>query len=160
VDAYNSKLASRIVGVTLRQIQYWDERGFVRPSIKLARGRGTRRLYSFRDLVCLKVAKDLTRYGLSLQKIRRCLRSLKDYSAAAGEPAESLRYVTDGEHLFVITSDREKILRAMEREFVLSLRIGHLVRQLNGEVQRVLPREGRGDLAARRRAEARRSGSA
>ncbi|HWO40303.1 MAG TPA: MerR family transcriptional regulator [Candidatus Eisenbacteria bacterium] len=160
MDGYNSKLASRIAGVSLRQIQYWDERGFVRPSVKLARGRGTRRLYSFRDLVCLKVAKDLTRHGLSLQKIRRCLRSLKDYGAATGEAADSLRYLTDGERLFVITSDRDKILRAMEREFVLSLRIGHLVRQLDGEVQRVAPRAGRKASPARRGAEARRPGSA
>jgi len=46
-EAYDSKMASRIVGVSLRQIQYWDERGFVRPSVKPAQGRGTKRLYSF-----------------------------------------------------------------------------------------------------------------
>ena len=38
-EAYDSKMASRIVGVSLRQIQYWDERGFVRPSVKPAQGR-------------------------------------------------------------------------------------------------------------------------
>jgi DNA-binding transcriptional MerR regulator len=136
MEAYNSKFASRIVGVTLRQIQYWDEQGFVRPSVKLARGRGTKRLYSFHDLICLKVVKDLTYYGFSLHKIRRCVRPLRRYSSEARKPHESLRYVTDGKDLFVITSDREKILDAMERQFVVSLGIGHLVRELNGEVQR------------------------
>ena len=76
-EAYDSKMASRIVGVSLRQIQYWDERGFVRPSVKPAQGRGTKRLYSFHDLVCLKVVKDLATHGISLQKIRRCLQPLK-----------------------------------------------------------------------------------
>ena len=38
MDAYDSKTASQIVGVSLRQIQYWDERGFIRPSVKLAGG--------------------------------------------------------------------------------------------------------------------------
>jgi DNA-binding transcriptional MerR regulator len=135
-ETYDSKMASRIVGVSLRQIQYWDERGFVRPSVKAAQGRGTKRLYSFHDLVCLKVVKDLTYHGFSLQKVRRCLRPLKQYSAQGEEPLGSLRYVTDGEKLFVITSDRKKILDAMEGHFVLSLGIGNLVRELNGEVRR------------------------
>jgi DNA-binding transcriptional MerR regulator len=135
-ETYDSKMASRIVGVSLRQIQYWDERGFVRPSVKAAQGRGTKRLYSFHDLVCLKVVKDLTYHGFSLQKVRRCLRPLKQYSPQGEEALGSLRYVTDGEKLFVITSDRKKILDAMEGHFVLSLGIGNLVRELNGEVRR------------------------
>jgi len=71
-----------------------------------------------------------------LQKIRRCLRPLKEYCARTGRPSESLKYLTDGEELFVITSDREKILDLMNRQFVLSLGIGNLVRELNGEVER------------------------
>ena len=136
MEAYNSKMASRIVGVSLRQIQYWDEQGFIRPSIKSAEGRGTKRLYSFHDLICLKVIKDLTRHGLSLKKIRRCLRPLKEYSVRTARPAESLKYLTDGEKLFVITNDREKILSAMNRQFVLSLGLGNLMRELNGDVER------------------------
>jgi DNA-binding transcriptional MerR regulator len=136
MNAYDSKTASRIVGVSLRQIQYWDEQGFIRPSVKLAGGRGTKRLYSFQDLICLKVVKDLTHHGFSLQKIRRCLQPLKEYSARASRPLESLKYLTDGEQLFVITSSREKILDAMNRQFVLSLAIGNLVRELNGDLQR------------------------
>jgi len=136
MDTYDSKAASRIVGVSLRQIQYWDEQGFVRPSVKLAGGRGTKRLYSFHDLVCLKVIKDLTGYGFTLQKIRRCLRPLRAHPAKTSRLGQSLKYLTDGESLFVITDDREKILDAVERQFVLSLGIGNLVRELNGEVER------------------------
>ena len=145
-EAYDSKMASRIVGVSLRQIQYWDERGFVRPSVKPAQGRGTKRLYSFHDLVCLKVVKDLAYHGISLQKIRRCLQPLKQYTAKAEPPLDSVKYVTDGEKLFVITSDRKKILDAMERHFVLSLGIGNLVRELNGDVRRAA-RAGGGETA-------------
>ena len=143
MDTYDSKTVSRIVGVSLRQIQYWDEQGFVRPSIKLAGGRGTKRLYSFHDLVCLKVIKDLARHGLSLRKIRRCLRPLRAHPAKTSRLAQSLKYLTDGESLFVITDDRQKILDAMERQFVLSLGIGNLVRELNGDVERAVRRPGR-----------------
>jgi DNA-binding transcriptional MerR regulator len=136
METYDSKTASRIVGVSLRQIQYWDEQGFVRPSVKLAGGRGTKRLYSFHDLVCLKVIKDLSRHGFTLRKIRRCLGPLRADPSRTTRLARSLKYLTDGESLFVITDDRRKILDAVERQFVLSLGIGQLVCELNGVVAR------------------------
>ena len=132
MDTYDSKTASRIVGVSLRQIQYWDERGFLRPSVQLAGGRGTKRLYSFQDLLCLKVLKDLVRCGFNLQRIRRCLRPLRQYHPETIEPSRALRYLTDGEKLFMITSNRKKILHAMEHQFILSLGIGEFVHELNG----------------------------
>jgi DNA-binding transcriptional MerR regulator len=143
METFDSKTVSRIVGVSLRQIQYWDEQGFIRPSVKTAGGRGTKRLYSFSDLVQLKVVKDLGEHGLSLQKIRRCLRHLRDSFPGEPQPLQSLRYLTDGEKLFVLTSDREKILAAMDRQFVFSLGIGNLVRELDGDVRRVTGRLGR-----------------
>ncbi len=136
METFDSKTASRIVGVSLRQLQYWDEQNFLRPSVKSAEGRGTKRLYSFNDLICLKVVKDLTRHGFNLQKIRRCVKPLKENSAQTERPAVSLKYLTDGEDLFVITSDRQKILAAMEHQFVLSLGIGNLVRELGREARR------------------------
>jgi DNA-binding transcriptional MerR regulator len=160
MDSYDSKTASRIVGVSLRQIQYWDEQGFIRPSIKLAGGRGTKRLYSFHDLICLRVVKDLAHHGVSLQKIRRCLRPLRDYAAPATATPATLKYLTDGEELFVITNDREKILDAMNRQFVLSLGIGNLVQELNGEVQRALQRMARKQPRVPRRILEKRAGSA
>ena len=138
METYDSKTASRIVGVSLRQLQYWDEQGFIRPSVKLAEGRGTKRLYSFNDLVCLKVIKQLGQHGFSLQMIRRCLRPLKENTSGTRRLAESLKYLTDGQELFVITDDRQKILEAMKGQFVLSLGIGSLVRELNIEAKRAV----------------------
>jgi DNA-binding transcriptional MerR regulator len=136
MNIYDSKTASRIVGVSLRQLQYWDEQDFIRPSVKSAEGRGTKRLYSFHDLICLRVVKDLAHHGFTLQKIRRCLRPLKENSSQTEHPAESLKYLTDGEELFVITDDRQEILDAIERQFVVSLGIGNLVRELDFQAKR------------------------
>jgi DNA-binding transcriptional MerR regulator len=155
MDTYDSKAASRIVGVSLRQLQYWDEQDFIRPSVQLADGRGTRRLYSFHDLVCLKVVKDLAHHGFTLQSIRRCLKPLKENSAETERPSESLKYLTDGEELFVITDDRQKILDAMQRRFVVFLGIGSLVRDLDRRAKQAavglaamkrLPKSGRVEL--------------
>ncbi len=160
METFNSKMVSRIVGVSLRQIQYWDEQGFIRPSVKLAEGRGSKRLYSFSDLVQLKVVKDLTDYGLSLQKIRRCLSYLRRSFPETGQPLSSLRYLTDGEKLFVLTSDKNKILDVMDRQFVFSLGIGNLVHELDGEVRRITG-DARGAASREiRRAEGKRTVSA
>jgi DNA-binding transcriptional MerR regulator len=160
MDAYDSKTASSIVGVSLRQLQYWDEQDFIRPSVRTAEGRGTKRLYSFHDLICLKVVKDLTYHGLSLKKIRRCLKPLKERSSDTERPAESLKYLTDGEELFIITNDRRKILDAMERQFVVSLGIGSLVRELDGRVKRAAPAFGRRRGGNLRKLDVKRSGEA
>ena len=160
METYNSKQASRIAGVSLRQIQYWDERGFIRPSVKAAQGRGSKRLYSFHDLLCLKVMKDLTGRGLSLRKSRRCLQPLRRYSAEHGRALESLRYLTDGEKLFVITSDREKIFDAIDRQFVFFVGIGNLVRELNNSLRRAAAARGRVNARTMRRYVEKQSGSA
>lgn len=144
MENYDSKTASRIVGVSLRQLQYWDEQDFIRPSVRLAEGRGTKRLYSFNDLVCLKVVKDLAQHGFSLQMIRRCLRPLQANSQRHLRLADSLKYLTDGHKLFVITDDRQKILEAIKGQFVLSLGIGSLVRELDIQTKRAV-------IAARKR---------
>ena len=160
MEAFDSKMVRRIVGVSLRQIQYWDERGFIRPSVKLAEGLGTKRLYSFSDLVQLKVVNDLTEYGLSLQKIRRCLHYLKRYFPETTQLLSTLKYLTDGERLFVLTSDRNKILDVMDRQFVFSLGIGNLVRELDGEVRRLTGRANSRFSRNERRAEGKRAASA
>jgi DNA-binding transcriptional MerR regulator len=153
MEAFNSKLASRIAGVSLRQIQYWDERGLIRPSVKLAGGRGTQRLYSFSDLLQLKVVKNLTECGLSLQKIRSCLDHLRRCAPERVTPLQNLRYVTDGNKLFVLTSDKSKILDVMDRQFMFSLGIGNLVKELSGEVRRISSQPAKKVLRIARRPE-------
>jgi hypothetical protein len=73
-----------------------------------------------------------------LKKIRRCVGPLKANAARTVSAAASLRYLTDGERLFVITDNREKILDAVQRQFVLSLGIGSLIRDLDRQAKRVL----------------------
>jgi DNA-binding transcriptional MerR regulator len=72
--AYNSKTACKLVGISKRQIGYWDETHLIKPSVQEAGGRGTIRLYSFADLVQLAVVKSLIDQGISLQKIRKSIK--------------------------------------------------------------------------------------
>lgn len=67
---FSSKAVRALTRLTSRQLQYWDETGFLKPSISARKGRGTLRLYSFQDLVALRVAAEL-RGSLPLQTLRR-----------------------------------------------------------------------------------------
>ena len=82
----------KIVGISYRQLDYWARTGLVRPSVKDARGSGTQRLYSFRDLAQLKVIKKLLDTGVSLQQVRRAMGTLRELK----EPAVGTTLVSDG----------------------------------------------------------------
>ena len=88
VRAFNTQEARRLTKLSARRLQYWDETDFIRPSVVARRGKGTPRLYSFRDLVQLRVAA-LLRDTLSLQALRR-LKDALDVDA----PFATLRFAT------------------------------------------------------------------
>lgn len=81
--AFTTREVQRLTALSSRRIQYWDETDFIRPSIAARKGRGSPRLYSFKDLVQLRVAAEL-RHQLSLQALRR-LKAALDVDAPFAE---------------------------------------------------------------------------
>ena len=134
---FPSASACRVVGITPRQIQYWDEIGLVKPSARAAAGRGTRRRYTFLDLVRLSVVRALIERGLKPRKIRRSLAALHEASPKVLDPLAQLKLVTDGERLFLVTDDHRRILDVLDRQFVFSIALGPLVRRLRGRAERL-----------------------
>jgi len=136
--AFNTKTVIRITGLTQRQIDYWDRTHFIKPSVKEASGYGTARLYSFIDLVQLKVARMLIDKGISLQKIRKSINYLKKNFPDIEKPLAQTRFITDGETLFVLTDNKKKILDTLSKgQMVFALAIGELIEELTGEVQKL-----------------------
>lgn len=137
IESFSSATACRIVGVTARQIQYWDEIGLVGPSAHPAAGRGTRRRYSFLDLVRLSVVHALIERGLRPRNIRKSLAVLGEAVPRILDPLAQLKLVTDGERLFLVTADSRQILDVLERQFVFSIALGPLVSELRGRARRL-----------------------
>src|SRR5579863_2767290 len=77
-DGFRGPQVCALVGITYRQLDYWARTGLMRPSIADARGSGTQRLYSYTDVVELKVIKQLLDAGISLQRARRAVECLRD----------------------------------------------------------------------------------
>lgn len=95
--------ARRIAGISQRQLDYWDERGLVTPSIRKADGKGSERWYSFRDLLKLSVVKRLRDAGLSLGKIDSAIKILR--RRRGGDPLADRCLITDGQTVHVMTDD-------------------------------------------------------
>ena len=92
-DGYSGPEVCRVVGITYRQLDYWARTDLVRPSLADARGSGTQRRYSYRDLVRLKVVKSLLDAGVKLQAARKAIDYLRD---DLGEEWETASLVLDG----------------------------------------------------------------
>lgn len=146
---FNTKAVSRITGLSLRQIDYWDRTHFIKPSVSEASGYGSVRLYSFTDLIQLKVAKTLMDKGVSLQKIRRAINYLKKHMPDIKKPLSELRFLTDGETIFVLTKNKKAILDTLKNgQLVFSLALGEIVEGLKGEVS-ALQREKKYEVTVR-----------
>ena len=135
---FNTSTVARITGLTKRQIGYWDTTDLIKPSVQGAEGYGTTRLYSFIDLVQLMVAKRLLDRGVSIQKLRKALWYLKTNMPDIKKPLADLRFLTDGETIFVITKDERQILDTLDSgQLVFTLALGKIVEALKGEVDSI-----------------------
>lgn len=86
LEGFRGPQVCKLVGITYRQLDYWARTDLLRPSMADAQGSGTQRLYSYHDVLCLKVIKKFLDAGLALPAARRavdCLRQAGDDLAAA-----------------------------------------------------------------------------
>ena len=105
-DGYRVPEVCKLVGISYRQLDYWARTGLVTPSVREAGGSGTQRLYSFRDLVQLKVIKKLLDAGVSLQNVRKAVIYLRQHLGT--EPA-SVTLMSDGARIYACESEDEII---------------------------------------------------
>jgi DNA-binding transcriptional MerR regulator len=136
--AFGKKDVVALTGLTYRQVDHWATTGVVRPSIKTAAGKGSRREYSFQDLVQLRVAKALRDGGISFQKIRKALSWLRRHFPEKKAPLAELRLVTDGANIFIMERNLEKIMDSLNKgQLVFSLALGEIIEGLKGELRKL-----------------------
>src|SRR5271154_5603395 len=108
VRTFASSDVSRIAAVSLRQLQWWDERKVVSPKHE-----GHKRLYQAEEVIEITVIAELRRKGFSLQKIRRVLRFLQREMgkrlAELLDPSSDLHLVTDGKTIY-LEEQQDKII--------------------------------------------------
>ncbi len=138
---YRGPQACKIVGITYRQLDYWTRTGLIVPSIQAAVGSGSQRLYSFNDLLQLRIIKNLLDAGMSLQKVREAL----DYarSSLADDWAKAT-IVADGNGVYAVTSQQEVFDLLQRGQGVLGavVSVGAIQEELKGTLRELRPAEG------------------
>lgn len=105
-QSYSGKRTAEIVGITYRQLDYWARTDLVRPSHQMAQGSGSRRLYSYRDLLELKVIKNLLDSGIKLESVREVFQYLREN---LGEDVATVNLVISGNKSVLVRSGEEII---------------------------------------------------
>lgn len=135
-DAFSTAEAARLSNLTPRQLDHWARRGFLRPSLEEASGYGSRRRYSFSDIVKLRVAARLRSSGVGLARIRRCVEALKRLDSTGEADLGQARLIVLGNRVLWARSDREVVDLVKEGQLVLVFSVAGAVEETRGAVAR------------------------
>ena len=148
-EGFSGPQVCSLVGITYRQLDYWDRTDLLKPSLSAAHGSGTQRRYSYRDLVQLKIIKRLLDAGMKLQTARTAVDSLRqergvDWQAASLvlDGSESV-LVRDGDALFDLVRRGQGVLNVVS--------LGAMVGELDAAIHELAPRDTEGEERAPRR---------
>ena len=145
-SGFSTGQAARLTGLSPRQLDHWDRKGFVKPSIAAARGYGSKRRYSFADVVRLRVAARLRAAGVGLARIQRCAEALERLGGDAADLG-GVRLLVTGSRVLWARSDRELVDLLREGQLVLVFSVGDAVEETAGAIAR-LTRDGSPEGAA------------
>jgi DNA-binding transcriptional MerR regulator len=133
-DRFPSHDVIALTGITARQLQWWDERGVVKPERQ-----GHRRLYSMQNLTEIAVICELRRKGFSLQGVRKVMRFLahelgKGLAEIVGRNSD-VHLLTDGTHLYLETSARQIVdILKNSSQPILGICLSDAVRQVRADI--------------------------
>lgn len=151
VAGYRGSIAADAAGITYRQLDYWARTELVEPSVRGAKGSGSQRLYSFRDILVLKLVKRLLDTGISLQQIRVAVSHLRNH----GVPdLAQVRLLSDGASVYLVTSADEVMDLLDSGQGVFAIAVGTVVREVQAQLIELdtTPAETTVDELAARRA--------
>ncbi len=116
--SYSGTRAAEIVGITYRQLDYWTRTGLIVPSVETAKGSGTRRAYAYKDLLELRVIKNLLDAGIKLELVREVFTYLQEN---LGEDVASANLVISGNKTVLVRSGEEIINLLQKGQGVLNI---------------------------------------
>lgn len=140
VSGHRAPEVCRLVGITYRQLDYWARTGLLRPSLQEARGSGSQRLYSFVDIVQLKVVKRLLDAGMSLKKIRFAVDILRE-QLESDRPLADVTLLSDGQTIYAAHSADEVVDVFRRGQGVFGIAVGPVEEEVAGALLALMPDE-------------------
>lgn len=128
---YRGPTACSAAGITYRQLDYWARTGLVAPTIRSASGSGSQRLYSFKDILVLKVVKRLLDTGVSLQNIRTAVDHLRQRGV---DDLAGITLLSDGITVYECHSSEEVVDLLRGGQGVFGIAVSGAWRELVGSL--------------------------
>jgi DNA-binding transcriptional MerR regulator len=132
-QGYRVPEVQRLVGISYRQLDYWARTGLVRPSVRDADGSGSQRLYSFHDLLQLRIIKKLLDAGVSLQRVRKAVDFLKEHLKKS---PHGLTLMSDGTRIYAFESPDEVFDLLQKGQGVFGIAVDKVWSDLEGSVKK------------------------
>ena len=126
---YRGPTACSAAGITYRQLDYWARTGLVEATVRGAAGSGSHRLYSFRDILVLKIVRKLLDAGVSLPNIRTAIATLRDRGV---EEIAQITLISDGTTVYECTTTDEVVDLLQGGQAVFAIAVGRQVRDVEG----------------------------
>jgi DNA-binding transcriptional MerR regulator len=139
---YRGVTAMQAAGISYRQLDYWARTRLVEPSIRQASGSGSQRLYSFRDLVVLRVVKSLLEAGVSLQNIRKAIETLRAHGV---EDLAGITLISDGTTVYECRSPEEVVDLLQGGQGVFGIAISGAFKEIKGTLSHLRSARRRGE---------------
>ena len=137
-QGFRAPTVCNLVGITYRQLDYWARTGLITPSVQEAAGSGSQRLYSYTDVVQLKVIKRLRDAGMSLPKIRAAMEALAA-QLGSDTPLSDVTVLVDGSGIFAAKSPTEVYDVLQKGQGVFGIAVGPLRQELEADVAELFP---------------------
>ena len=139
---YRGTVASKVAGITYRQLDYWARKQIVEPSITPSHGSGSRRLYSFKDVVILAVSKKLLDAGVNLQNVTAAIGFLTQHTT---DQLANVTIMCDGQNVHECTTSEQMLDLLRSGKAVFGVSVGSLWH----EIDEALEHEDYVDLASK-----------
>jgi DNA-binding transcriptional MerR regulator len=137
VEDYSGKRTAEIVGISYRQLDYWARTDLIRPSVSDANGSGSRRRYSYQDLLELKVIKNLLDSGIRLEAVRKVFGFLRE---DLNQDIATANLIIRGETSVLVKSDDDLLDALHNGQAVLRiLPLGDVLVELDTAIVELYP---------------------
>ena len=137
-QGYTGPEVCKITGITYRQLDHWTTSNLIKASIRNLKGSGFHRVYSFQDIIQIKLVNKLREAGVSLQKIRIALKNIKSI-LGDNINISDVSVFSDGKSIYVISDNDQMIDLLKKGQAVFGISLGPVHTEAEAEIFSLYP---------------------
>ena len=137
-QGYTGPEVCKITGISYRQLDHWTSTSLINASIRNIKGSGFHRLYSFNDIVLVKLVNKLRDAGISLQKIRVALENVSKLLGKKKNVTD-VSIFSDGSSIYILTENDQMIDLLRKGQAVFGISLGPVQTETEAEVFSLFP---------------------